>query len=208
MLVGGSQKRINLHNQVEALGGSSCFETSEEATFTAVSVFPQKIVDASRVLSGLLFDDCFEQEKLELERKVILNEIAEVEDAPWETLSETLTKSLFKKHPVRFPVLGERKTVNQISLNDIQQAHNQKYAPKNMILVLTGCFTEEDTLAVAENFASSDCDCAVLRSKNPAETAKPSKELLVEKAGMSQAYVGLGFRTAPVAHEDSPAWTF
>jgi predicted Zn-dependent peptidase len=204
MIVGGSPKRIALHNQVEALGGCSNFETSEEATFTAVSVFPQKIAEASRVLSGLLFNNSFELEKLELERKVILNELAEVSDVPGELLSETLTKNLFKEHPVRFPVLGLRETVNQISISDLQQAHNQRYAPQNMILILTGCFSEDDIAAVTENFAKHDKGNAVLRNKKPGETGKITKELMVEKSGITQAYVGLGFRTAPVAHENSP----
>jgi predicted Zn-dependent peptidase len=204
MIVGGSQSRIGLHNQVEALGGCSTFETSEEATFTAVNVFPQKIAKASQVLSGLLFNNNFEQEKLDLERKVILNELAEVEDLPGEVLSETLTRNLFKQHPVRFPILGLRKTVKQITLNDMQQAHTQRYSPKNMILILTGCFSDDDVNLVTENFTQYDPDEAVLRNKKCCETGKITRELLVEKSGMIQAYVGLGFRTAPVVHEDSP----
>jgi predicted Zn-dependent peptidase len=37
-----------------------------------MDVFPERIVEASEVLSGLLFDSEFEKDKLELERKVIL----------------------------------------------------------------------------------------------------------------------------------------
>ena len=66
MIVGGSQGRIKLHNEIEKLGGCSYFETSEESTFTSVDVFPERIVQASKVLSGLLFDSVFEKGKLEL----------------------------------------------------------------------------------------------------------------------------------------------
>ena len=82
MLVGGSQKRIKLHHEIEKLGGCSYFETSDEFTFSSMDVLPGKIAEASKVLSGLLFDPVFEGEKLELERKVILNEIAEARDDP------------------------------------------------------------------------------------------------------------------------------
>ena len=138
MLVGGSQERIKLHNQIERLGGCSHFETSEEATFTAVNVFPERIAEASKVLSGLLFDSAFDKDKLELERKVILNEIAESSDDPREKTDETLIKCLFKHHPVKNPVLGLRKTVNQITLDDVEEAHQKHYASRNMILILTG----------------------------------------------------------------------
>ncbi len=76
MLVGGSQNRIKLHHEIEKVGGCSYFETGSECTFTKVDVLPREIGEASKVLSGLLFDSAFEEGKLEIERKVILNEIA------------------------------------------------------------------------------------------------------------------------------------
>ncbi len=59
-----------------------------------------------KILSGLIFDEEFEADKLELERRVILNEIAEAADNPHDKIAETLIKCLFKKHPIRNPVLG------------------------------------------------------------------------------------------------------
>ena len=109
MLVGGSQKRIKLHHEIEKLGGCSHFETSDEFTFSSMDVLSGKIVEASKVLSGLLFDSKFEEEKLELERKVILNEIAEAHDDPQDLIGETLLKCLFKHHPVKKPSSGVKK---------------------------------------------------------------------------------------------------
>jgi predicted Zn-dependent peptidase len=205
MIVGGSQERITLHNEIEKLGGASNFETSEEATFTAVNVFPNKIADASRVLSGLLFDGKFDVDKLELERKVILNEIAEAEDEPWEKLSNTLTKCLFKKHPVKNCVLGTKKNVNQISLQDIERVSSLHYAPRNMILILTGKFCDADVEAVVADFGSRKNTVSMSRSKKEFESGKITKEAVIEKPGIAQAYVGLGFRTAPAHDADSPA---
>jgi zinc protease len=123
MLVGGSKSRINLHHEIERLGGYSYFETSNELTFSTVNIFLGKIAEASKVLSGLLFESAFEKGKLELEHKIILNEIAEAYDDPRDKVAETLLKCLFKQHPIRNPVLGLKKTVNQFTLSDIDEAH-------------------------------------------------------------------------------------
>lgn len=104
MLVGGSQKRIKLHHEIEKLGGCSHFETSDEFTFSSMDVLSGRIAEASKVLSELLFDSAFERDKLELERKVIQNEIAEDHDDPQELIRETLIKCLFKNHPLRKPI--------------------------------------------------------------------------------------------------------
>ena len=95
MLVGGSKTRIKLHHEIEKIGGCSGFETSAECTFTTLNVFPDRIADASRILAGLLFDSEFESDKVELERKVILNEISEAADNPYDKVAETLIKCLF-----------------------------------------------------------------------------------------------------------------
>ncbi len=205
MTVGGSQSRINLHNEIEKLGGCSYFETSEESTFTSVDVFPERLAHASRVLSGLLFDSAFDSGKLELERKVILNEIAENADDPQEKSGETLLKCLFKHHPVKNPVLGLKKTVNQISLAEIEKAHQTHYTPSNMVLILTGKFSEKEAEEVLQNYANRENCNAAPRVSRKIEEGKPKKEAIIEKSGLTQAYLSFGFRTCSAKDVDTPA---
>jgi predicted Zn-dependent peptidase len=152
MLVGGSQKRIKLHHEIEKLGGCFNFETSDEFTFSSMDVLSGKIVEASKVLSGLLFDPIFEKEKLEIERKVVVNEIAEAHDDPQDLIRETLIKCLFKNHPLRNPVLGSKKTLNEFTISSVEKAHQNYYVPQNMILMLTGNFSNKDAETVLQDF--------------------------------------------------------
>jgi zinc protease len=204
MIVGGSQSRIELHNEIEKLGGCSYFETSEESTFTSVDVFPEKIAEASKVLAGLLFDSVFEKDKLELERKVILNEIAENSDDPQEKTGETLLKCLFRHHPVKNPVLGLRKTVNQVSLDDVEKAHQNHYAPCNMILVLTGRFSDGEAEHVLQDYRRRENGNAVSRVDRRIEESKPRKEVVMERSGLTQAYFSFGLRACSAKEIDAP----
>jgi predicted Zn-dependent peptidase len=204
MLVGGSQNRIKLHNEIERLGGQSNFETSDEFTFSTVNVFPQKIAQASKVLSGLLFDPTFTQEKLELERKVILNEIAEAYDDPRERVAETLVKSLFKKHPSRNPVSGSKKTVNRLTLDEIGKAHENYYVPQRMILILTGSFTDKDAETILQDFQDRENSGSIQRRNTLINEVEPKTETVLKKSGITQAYLSFGFRTVPAKDKDTP----
>ncbi|MGD0644194.1 MAG: pitrilysin family protein [Candidatus Bathyarchaeia archaeon] len=204
MIVGGSQNRIKLHNEIERLGGCSYFETSEEATFSMVDVFPERIAEASKVLSRLLFDSEFEKDKLELERKVILNEIAENSDDPREKAGETLVKCLFKHHPVKNPVLGLRKSVSQITFDDIEKAHQDHYAPRSMILILTGRFSDRDVEAVLQDYKNRENGNSVSRNNRKIEESKPRKEAVIERSGVTQAYLSFGLRTCSARENDAP----
>jgi len=204
MLVGGSQKRIKLHHEIEKLGGCSHFETSDEFTFSSMDVLSGKITEASKVLSGLLFDTTFEKDKLELERKVILNEIAEAHDDPQNLIGEALLKCLFKHHPLRNPVIGFKKTINQFTIDDIEKAHQNYYAPQNMIMMLTGNFSSKDTETILQDFQSRENNGKVSRRNRELEESKPQKEVKISKSGLTQAYLSFGLRTIPARHVDTP----
>jgi len=205
MLVGGSQKRIALIHQIEKIGGASNFETSRECTFSIMDVFPERLPEASNVLSGLLFDSTFEREKLEHERKIILNEISEASDNPWDKTEETLLTCLFRKHPAKNPILGTKKTVSQITLNKIRKAHEKYYSPRNMILTLTGKFSDRDTDLLLEDFQERDRGNPISRPKRNMEEGKPKKEALMRRSGITQAYLSFGLKTAQAKDADIPA---
>jgi predicted Zn-dependent peptidase len=204
MLVGGSQKRIKLHHEIERLGGASNFETSKECTFSMLDVFPERLPEAAKVLSGLLFDDRFEKDKLEHERKVILNEIAEASDDPWDKTAETLLKCLFRKHPAKNPIMGSKKTVRQTALRDIEEAHENYYSPRNMILILTGKYSDEAADSLLEDFQNRENSGSTSRQTRTIEVGRP-KNALMRKAGINQAYLSFGLRTPPAKDPDIPA---
>jgi zinc protease len=205
MLVGGSQKRIKLHHEIEKLGGLSYFETSSECTFTRVDVFPERIAQSSKILSELLFDSKIERDKVEIERKVILNEIAEAADDPIDKIMETLLKSIFKSHPVRNPIAGTKKTVKQLTIRQLEQSHQKYYVPEDMVLILTGNFSVTDKKAILENFEGRKNNGTVSRATASLEDGKPKKETKIKRSGITQAYICFGFRTVPATDPDVPA---
>lgn len=205
MIAGGSQERIGLHHEIEKLGGCSNFETSDEFTFCSMDVLSGRIAEASRILSGLLFDSAFEKDKLELERRVILNEIAEAHDDPQDLIRENLIKCLFKLHPVRNPILGSKKTIKQFTIDSIEEAHQTYYAPKNMTLILTGNFSNEEKESVLQHFQDRESNGSISRRNRKLEEDRPKKEVTIKKPGLTQSYLSLGLRTAPAKNVDTPS---
>ena len=203
MLVGGSLERIKLHHEIERWGGISNFETTEESTFSTIDIFPEKITDASKILSQLLFDNMLSTDKLELERKVILNEIAETSDNPQEKIADTLLKCLFRKHPVRNPICGSKKTVNQISLAELKVTHQNQYAPNNMICILTGKFSEKDAEAALANFQDKEKQNHTFKIQRKSEKMKPRMKATLERSGINQAYLCFGLRAPPAQDPDA-----
>jgi len=205
ILAGGSQKRIKLHHEVERLGGCSSFETSAECTFTTMDVSPRKIVEASKILAGLIFDGDFEADKVELERRVILNEIAEAADNPHDKVAETLIKCIYKKHPIRNPVLGTKATVKLFGLPELQEAHRCHYAPQNMVVVLTGKFSDQDVEAMLADFKDQPNHTQINKTQREIKEGAPTKRSTIKRSGLGQAYLCFGLRTPPAKNPDAVA---
>jgi predicted Zn-dependent peptidase len=204
MLAGGSRKRIELSRSIENSGGILDFYTDHEHMMSMMDVLPGKLAEASSIISQLLFSSDFEKEKFEQERKIILNELAEALDDPAERIEELLLKSLFKNHPVNRPVGGFPKKVKRLTLDKLINAHQINYTPQNMILILTGNFSEKDAALVLKNFKDRHFEKPLPRKVFPAETAKPVPLVVEEKSGIAQTYLNIGARTVCSSHHDVP----
>ena len=204
MLAGGSDKRIQLSRSIESLGGIVNFYTDHEYTMSLVDVLPESLPKAAQALSQLLFDGTFEQEKFSSERKIILNELAEVADDPSEKIDELLLKNLFMNHPVKRPVGGYPKTINKLTLNRLSEIHQSNYVPQNMILMLTGKIAD-DVESVTQYFNCKAERKGNLKKLHPLEVAKPKHEVVKNKNGISQSYLSIGAKTINTRSPDAPA---
>ena len=203
MLAGGSMSRIEKAQKIEKMGGYIDFSTSQEDTMIVVDVLPEKLAEASSIVSDLLFDNSFEETKFSSERKIILNEISEASDEPWSRVEELLKRNLFSKHPVRRPVLGYKKTVRKLLLEEMRQEHENNYLPENMIISITGKYSQNDVNRILKNFKikskrqnrryNDNCDISQIR-----------KSISRLKKGISQTYLNLGVKTVPGSHPDTP----
>lgn len=204
MLAGGSTKRIQLSRSIENSGGILDFYTDHEHMMTTMDILPGELAEASFVISELLFNTDFEEEKFKQERKIILNELAEASDDPAERIEELLLKSLFKKHPVKRPVGGFPKTVKRLTLDQLMNAHKTNYVPQNMILILTGNFSEKTTGMVLKNFGDRTIKETLSRKMYPVEAANPVPLVVEKKPGIAQTYLSIGARTVCSSHQDVP----
>ncbi|MCW3984717.1 MAG: insulinase family protein [Candidatus Bathyarchaeota archaeon] len=205
MLAGGSEQRIQRSRSIENYGGILDFYTDREHVLATIDVLPEKLSEASRILSELFFGDTFEKDKFELERKIILNELAEVEDDPSVKVDQMLLESLFKNHPIRRPVGGYPRTIKQVELNQIKQAQLVNYVPPNMILTLSGKLPQKALEETIQGFQNQPKGNALPEEKQATETHKPKPCVVGEKAGIRQTYLSIGARTISATHKDAPA---
>lgn len=143
----GTQKRgpRDLALALESLGGSLDAWTSREHTAFQARVLDEHLPQAADVLLDLMFSPLLRAADLDLERKVVLEEISMVEDAPDDIVFELHNELLWGAHPLGYSILGTRESVGALPLDAVRALHARAYRPGNVVLSAAG-HVEHDAL--------------------------------------------------------------
>lgn len=86
----------------------------------------------------------FTEDGIEKEKGIISSEIKMYEDDPNTVAYMSLIRNMFKKHPIRYDILGTIDTISKIDKSILERTHKTYYNPKNMVLFVTGNFNVEE----------------------------------------------------------------
>jgi len=135
---------------LEARGGSLDAYTSRDSTAFQARVLDADLPRAVDVLTDLVRRPTLRDVDLQLERNVILEEIATVQDTPDDLVFDLSAETLWPEHPYGFSILGTRETVGSLSTGDLGALHRRAYHPANCVIAGAGNFTHEELLALVE----------------------------------------------------------
>jgi predicted Zn-dependent peptidase len=193
-----SAKQIAL--ELETLGGSLDAYTSREHTVYQARVLDEHLDIAADVIGDFVFGPMLRATDLDLERKVVLEEIAMVDDTPDDLVFELHSEALWGLHPYGYSILGTRDTVSALRTADLRALHERAYHPSQLIVAVSGNVDHDALLETLERTgwtARTGGDPARLTAPTP--VALPPIRRHVTRDG-AQTHIVVGSTT--VAHED------
>jgi len=135
---------------LETLGGSLDAFTSREHTSFQARVLAEHTDVAADVIRDLMFDPLLRETDLALERNVVLEEIAMVDDTPDDLVFELHNERLWGQTGYGFNILGTEATVSGMSRDDLRALHAVAYHPDNVVLSAAGAIEHDELLRVLE----------------------------------------------------------
>jgi predicted Zn-dependent peptidase len=193
-----SAKQIAL--ELEALGGSLDAYTSREHTVYQARVLDEHLDIAASVIGDFVFQPLLNKKDLELERKVVLEEIAMVDDTPDDLVFELHNESLWGSHPYGYSILGTRDSVSALQVDDLQALHARAYHPSQLIVAASGNVDHDALLATLDRTGwTAERAGDATRLVVPPPVAMPPVRRHVNREG-AQTHIVVGSPT--VAHSD------
>ena len=135
---------------LERLGGSLDAYTTREYTSYQARVLDSDLDIALDVLADLVLHPLLRAEDLELEREVVLEEIATVDDTPDDLVFDLHAEALWGTHPYGHTILGTRESVSRLGAAELRRIHDGAYVRRNLIVAVAGNIDHE---RVAETLA-------------------------------------------------------
>lgn len=150
MFFKGTQKRsaLDIAQSLESVGGQLNAFTTKEYTCYYARVLKEHYPLAVDVLFDMLLNSKFDPEDISKEQKVILEEINMYEDSPDETVHDLFAQAIWDGHSLGRPVLGSKKSVSDITREDLLGYIERRYQPSRLIISVAGHTTPEETLSL------------------------------------------------------------
>lgn len=148
MVFKGTERRTarQLALELEERGGALDAYTSRDHTNYQAHVLDEDLPRALDVLTDLTRRPLLRDEDLALERNVVLEEIATVEDTPDDLVFELFHGRLWPDHPYGYSILGTPDTVRALSAADLQGVHRRGYYPGNAVVAVAGRVDHQQVL--------------------------------------------------------------
>lgn len=90
----------------------------------------------------------FTDENVDKEKGIIEQEIKMYQDSPYSRLYEAILYNSLIKSPMKEPVIGNIKSINSITKEDLYTCYNTFYHPSNMFVVVTGNVGPEEVINI------------------------------------------------------------
>ena len=185
---------------LEVLGGSLDAYTAREHTSYQARVLDEHLVEAADVIGDLIFRPLLRRADLDLERKVVLEEIGMVDDTPDDLVFELHNELLWGSHPYGHQILGTRETVSALGVRELKALHARAYHPSQIVVACTGNVTHEQLLEALEQtgWGGIPRGDGTPLSVPPAGAAAPARRHVERESAQTHIVFG----ATSVAHHD------
>ena len=187
----------------DAVGGELNAATAKESTHYYCRVLSRDLPMAVEVLTEMLARPTLAPADFELERAVILDELAMSQDDPQDVGYEKFLGELFPSSPLGLPVGGTAQTVAATPLEAVKSHHQRWYQPRHLTVAAAGDIDHDRLaqliLAAAEKNGwelPSQTDPEVPQRIQP-DSAAPAS-CTVEKT-VEQGQIFIGTRSLPAS---------
>lgn len=129
---------LDISLAAENLGGVINAFTSHEYTGFWMKLASEHYHKGFDLLTDLVSQPLVKAPEVDKERGVIIEELKMYQDQPRDKVEDNFMGKLFQDHQLGRPIIGNLKSLKNITAAKLKSFHSKWYSPENMIVVISG----------------------------------------------------------------------
>ncbi|BBX66340.1 putative zinc protease [Mycobacterium saskatchewanense] len=188
---------VDIAQAMDAVGGELNAFTAKEHTCYYAHVLDSDLALAVDLVADVVLNGRCAAEDVEVERDVVLEEIAMRDDDPEDALGDMFLGALFGDHPVGRPVIGTAESVSAMTRAQLHSFHVRRYTPERMVVAVAGNVDHDEVVKLVRAHFGPH----LVRGRQAVSPRKgagrvPGRPgLALANRDSEQAHVSLGIRT-------------
>ena len=188
---------VDIAQAVDAVGGELNAFTAREHTCYYAHVLDTDLELGIDLVADVVLNGRCATPDVEVERDVVLEEIAMRDDDPEDTLGDVFLSAMFGDHPVGRPVIGSVESISTMTRAQLHSFHLRRYTPEHMVVAVAGNIDHDVVVALVRTYFRD----RLVRGRHAAPprmgtgrvTGRPTLEA-IDRDG-EQTHLSLGVRT-------------
>ncbi|OEK02111.1 peptidase M16 [Roseivirga sp. 4D4] len=180
LMFGGSKHVPSFDEPLQFVGGDNNAFTSNDITNYYITVPSANLETAFWLESDRMLSLSFDPKVLEVQRSVVIEEFKQrYLNQPYGDVWLKLRPLAYKKHPYKWPTIGEKiEHIEEATMEDVKAFFHKYYVPNNAVLVVGGDVTVDQVKALSEKWFAPIPKGKTIAREIPVEPSQKSYQLL------------------------------
>src|SRR4051812_40626827 len=201
LLFKGTTRRsaLDIASEMDAVGGEFNAFTEKEHTCFYATVLDRDLPLAIDIVADVVLDATITAQDVDVERGVVLEEIAMRDDDPADLVHDEFAGALFGDVPLGRSILGTEDSIHALTRRQIHGYYKRRYTTDAMVVSVAGNVDHGEVVALVRTAFAGQLDAArgpVAPRSGPLHPphGAPAQPILVRPDETEQANVVLGCR--------------
>jgi predicted Zn-dependent peptidase len=129
---------LDIASEMDAVGGEFNAFTEKEHTCYYATVLDRDLELAIDIVSDVVLNATIAAKDIDVERGVVLEEIAMRDDDPGDLVHDEFSAALFGDVPLGRPILGSEDSIRSLTRRQVHGYYKRRYTPDAMVVSVAG----------------------------------------------------------------------
>ena len=149
LLFKGTPRRsaMDIAEAFDRVGGEHNALTAKEHTCYYAKVQDRDLEMAIGVLADMVSSSLIDPNEFDVERRVILEELAMADDDPSDVAHERVTEAVMGDHPLGRPIGGSPETIKSAERDQVAAHYQRYYRPEELVVTVAGALAHDKVVS-------------------------------------------------------------